>query len=82
MDSGFSNNNIFRNLSDGNGEDGILVSGSDNALGRNVARDNARDGLLADRPTDSGGGPNIDDGGNVGERNGRVQCQIDGAPCR
>ena len=73
-------NTLDRNLSNRNDDDGIFVDGTGNTLKRNMANFNEGNGVLA-----TGGTilfPNIDGGRNRGKRNGGVQCEIDGTPCK
>ena len=73
-------NTLNRNLSNRNDDDGIFVDGTGNTLKRNMANFNEGNGVLA-----TGGTilfPNIDGGRNRGKRNGGVQCEIDGTPCK
>jgi len=71
-----NNHDIVVNQGIMNGEDGIAVAGTGNRLNGNKANDNGDDGLIVT------GGGNINDGGNLGKKNGgAVQCQIDGQNC-
>jgi hypothetical protein len=67
---------IVANQGNTNGEDGISVVGTGNHIKTNIARENKGDGLIAT------GGGNLDDGGNLGKKNGGVQCVVDGLACR
>jgi hypothetical protein len=67
---------ISANQGNTNSEDGISILGTGNHIDTNIARDNKGNGLIA------AGGGNFDDGGNLGKKNGAVQCQIDGIACK
>jgi hypothetical protein len=70
-----NNHEIAGNQANTNDEDGIAVAGTGNHLDTNVARENKGNGIIVT------GGGNFDDGGNLGKKNGDVQCQIDGQAC-
>lgn len=67
---------ISANQGNGNRADGISIVGTGNHIDANVMRENKGDGLIAT------GGGNFDDGGNLGKKNGGVQCQIDDVACK
>lgn len=67
---------IVANQGNTNGEDGISVVGTGNHIDTNIMRENKGDGLIAP------GLGNFDDGGNLGKKNGAVQCQINGVACK
>jgi hypothetical protein len=69
------NHEIVANQSNTNLQDGIAVVGTGNHLDTNIARENKGDGIIVT------GGGNVDDGGNLGKKNGGVQCVIDGLTC-
>jgi hypothetical protein len=70
-----NNHEISANQANLNLQDGIAVDGTGNHLDTNVARENKGDGIIV---TGTG---NFDDGGNLGKKNGGVQCVIDGVNC-